>query len=106
MGVSRGQDQPTVKLAQGEGLLATLAQKAVGAVLNKTQDVDFSEEGGRQIDARDLNMVDQVTQPGYIVMAADPGIASHWLTEGSGATPLVNQVHSALNPDVGRPWVL
>lgn len=108
LGVSRGQEQPAVKLAQGEGLFATLAQKAAGAVLDKTLDVYFGEEAGRQIDARELKMVDEVKQAGYIVMAADPGVAAHWLGDGRGdaLTALVNDSHSALHPDVGRPWVL
>lgn len=108
MGVSLGQERPAVKLAQGEGLFATLARKAAGAVLDKTLDVYFGEEAGRQVDARELKMVDDVIQPGYIVMATNPGIATHWLAGERGAAlgALVHESLSALHPDVGRPWVL
>jgi hypothetical protein len=108
MAMNKGQEQPSVKLAQGEGMLAALVQKAAGAALDKTLDVYFGEEAGRNVDARLLKMVETVSQPGYLVMAQDEVAAEHWLAGGCGAVlaALVNDTESALHPDVGRPWVL
>jgi hypothetical protein len=108
IGMNKGQEQPALKLAQGEGMLATLAQKAAGAALDKTLDVYFGEEAGRQVDARLLKPVENTPQAGYLVMSADAAVAARWMAEGSGVAldKLVADAHSALHTDIGRPWVL
>lgn len=108
MAVNKGQEQPALKLAQGDGMFATLAKKAAGAALDNTLDVYFGEEAGRQVDARQLKMVEAIAQPGYLVMAQDSVAAERWLADGLGAalSELVSDSGSALHPDVGRPWVL
>lgn len=108
MAMNIGKEQPTIQLAQGDGMLATLAKKAAGAALDTTLDVYFGEEAGRLVDARKLQPVEGIKQPGYIVMTEDVGVASRWLADGSGIAlaNLVNQDASALHADLGRPWVL
>lgn len=108
LAMNKGQEQPALKLAQSDGMLAALARKAAGAALDTTLDSYFGEDVGRQVDARRLKPVDGVSQVGYLAMAEDASMASRWLVDGCGAalTELVNDPHSALHPDMGRPWVL
>lgn len=109
IGVPRGQEAPAVKLAQGEGLLASMAQKAVGMALDQALDVHFGEALGRQVDARDLRMVDDAGMPGFMLMATDVGQARFWLDQPGHRDVLAAQVgdaSSALSDDQHRPWVL
>jgi hypothetical protein len=106
--MKKGQEQPALQLAQGDGTLATLARKVAGAALDKTLDVYFGQEAGQQIDARRLVPLPNVAQTGYFVMAEDLASASHWLQGGPGAQmdKEANAPGSALFADEGRPWVL
>lgn len=109
MGVPKGQETLTVKLAQGEGLLASMAQKAVGFALDKSLDTFFGEEAGRQVDARTLQVVEEPTLPGFIVMALNAGDGAFWLDQQGLRAVVEAQVgdaESALSDDGGRPWVL
>lgn len=109
IGVPRGKEQPSVQLAEGEGLLATMAQKAAGFALDKALDVHFGEETGRQIDARELRMVEGIALPGFMVMALDANQARFWLDQPAHRQTLLTQVAdaaSALSNEQDRPWVL
>lgn len=109
MGVPRGQETPAVQLAQGDGLLATMAQKAAGFALDQSLDVHFGEALGRQVDARELRMVDGAALPGFIVRAADAGQGRAWL-DRFGHRPAfgaqVTDPASAFSDEQHRPWVL
>ena len=52
MGVPQGQELPALKLAQGEGLLASMAQKAAGFALDKSLDAYFGEAAGQALRGR------------------------------------------------------
>lgn len=109
MGVPKGQENPAVKLAQGEGLLASMAQKVAGFALDKSLDTHFGIEAGQQVDARTLRMVDGASLPGFIAMAVDTGVGASWLNQQGHRAALEAQVRdtsSALSDEVGRPWVL
>lgn len=109
IGVPRGKESPSVQLAQGDGLLANMAQKAAGFALDKALDVHFGEALGQQIDARGLRMVDGIDLPGFIVMAADGAQARFWLDQGGHRQALLAQVGdaaSAFSDEQDRPWVL
>ena len=106
--MKKGQEQPAQQFAQGESALATLARKAAGAALDKTLDIYFGQQAGREIDARRLKPLQGATQTGYLVLAEDPVAATHWLQDGPGAqlATAVNAPGNALHADEGRPWVL
>lgn len=109
MGVPKGQESPAVKLAQGDGLFASMAQKAAGFALDKSLDAFFGEEAGQQVDARTLRMVEGASLPGYIVMAADTSQGAYWLNQQGHRGAIEAQVRdtsSALSDEVDRPWVL
>lgn len=109
IGVSRGQERPAVQLAQGEGLLASMAQKAAGFALDQALDVHFGEDTGRQIDARELRMVEGVEVPGFMVMALEVAQARAWLDQPGHRQALMSQVSepdSPLSDGQDRPWVL
>jgi hypothetical protein len=109
MGVPRGQETPAVQLAQGDGLLATMAQKAAGFALDQALDVHFGEALGRQVDARELRMVDGAVLPGFIVMAVDVGQGRTWLDRFGHRVAFDEQVTdpaSAFSDEQHRPWVL
>lgn len=109
MGVPKGQETLTVKLAQGEGLLASMAQKAVGFALDKSLDTFFGEEAGQQVDARTMQVVENPTLTGFIVMAVSADQGAFWLDQQGLRAVVEAQVGdaaSALSDDEGRPWVL
>ena len=109
MGVPRGQEAPAVQLAQGEGLLATMAQKAAGFALDQALDVHFGEALGRQVDARELRMVEGAVLPGFIAMAADSGQGRAWLDRFGHRAAFDAQLTdpaSAFSDEQHRPWVL
>lgn len=107
MGVPEGAEKPSFEVAQGEGWLAALAQKAARFAFDKGLDAYFGVEIGKQIDAAALRRVEGAAVPGFIVMAADTDAASRLLFQGL-AKALGDAVHdreSALS-DERRPWVL
>lgn len=109
MGVPQGQETPAVTLAQGEGLLASMAQKAAGFALDKSLDTYFGEAAGQQVDARTLRMVDGAALPGFIAMAVDKNAGAFWLNQPGHRAAIEAQVRdasSALSDEVNRPWVL
>jgi hypothetical protein len=109
MGVPKGKEIPAVTLAQGDGLLASLAQKAAGFAFDKSLDLFFGAEVGQQIDARTLRAVESVVLPGLMVMAADNTAGAFWLNQTghrSAIETLLRDPSSALSDDVDRPWVL
>jgi hypothetical protein len=109
IGVPRGKERLTAQLPLGGGMLATMAQKAAGFALDKALDVHFGEQIGRQIDARELRLVEGVEVPGFIVMAADGAQARFWLDQAGHRQTLLAQVAdaaSAFSNEQDRPWVL
>ena len=108
MGMPLGQEVPAVELAQGDGLLARMAQKAAGFALDSTLDVFFGEEVGRRVDARDLRMVQGPAQKGFIVMSVDAGATARWLAERLGPvlSAQVAAPGSAFSDNRDRPWWL
>lgn len=109
IGVPRGKELPALQLAEGGGLLATMAQKAAGFALDKALDAHFGEEVGRQIDARELRMVEGTGLPGFLPMAVDVAQARFWLDQPAHRQVLLAQVGdaaSAFSNEQDRPWVL
>lgn len=109
IGVPRGKELTAAPLTPGDGLLASMAQKAAGFALDQALDAHFGEALGRQVDARDLRMVDGVELPGFIVMAADGAQARFWLEQAGHRQALLAQVGdaaSAFSDEQDRPWVL
>lgn len=109
MGVGQGQEKPQVALAQGDGLLASMAQKVAGFALDKALDVHFGAEAGQRVDARTLQVVDTVEAPGFIVMATDAVQGAFWLQQAGPGAVVDAQVRDATSPfadEAHRPWVL
>lgn len=109
IGVPRGKEMPEVQLFQGEGLLASMAQKAAGFALDKGLDAHFGEAMGRQVDARELRRVDGVDLPGFMPLSTDIVQARFWLDQPGHRQALLAQVEdtgSALSHEPHRPWVL
>ena len=109
MGVPEGQETPAVQVAEGDGLFATMAQKAAGFVLDQALDGHFGEALGRQVDARELRMVEGAALPGFIAMAADSGQGRAWLDRfGHRAVFHAQRTDpaSAFSDGQHRPWVL
>jgi hypothetical protein len=109
MGVPQGQETPALKLAQGEGLLATMAQKVAGFALDQSLDTYFGVEAGQQVDARALRMIEGAALPGFIALALDANSGAFWLNQPGHRAAIDAQVRnasSALSDEVDRPWVL
>lgn len=106
MAVPPGKELPHAPMQQGEGLLAQLAQKAVGFAFDKAVDVYFGEPLGTQVDAGALHRVPS-TLPGFIVMAADKDEGARVLAQGLERS-LVSAAHDP-NSVFARqdpPWML
>jgi hypothetical protein len=106
MAVPPGKELPHAPMQQGEGLLAQLAQKAVGFAFDKAVDVYFGETLGKQVDAGALHRVTS-TLPGFIVMAADKDEGARVLAHGlerslASAAHDPHSVFSRQDP----PWIL
>ena len=82
MGVPKGKEVMTYKIAQGDGLFARMAQKAAGYALDMGIDIYFGKEIGDEIDAQTLKHVESPSVPGYIFMAGNPDEARRVLAEG------------------------
>ena len=105
IGVPVGKETPSVQLAQGEGMLASMARKAAGFMLDQAVDANFGEELGREVDARQLKLVEGLTVPGFMVAAIDAQQARWWLGNG-GAGGLAALAQAAPARGVGHPWVM
>jgi hypothetical protein len=107
MGVPKGKEVMQFQLAQGDGFLARMAQKAAGFAFDKALDVYFGHEIGTEVDAAALKPVNEPSVPGFIFMAGNADEAKRILAEG---------LHRALldaSGDAGnvlsendRPWVM
>lgn len=108
MGVPMGKEASALEIAQGDGLLSRMAQKAAGLALDAALDVRFGQDAGGQVNARELRMVKDVAVKGYIVMAVDAGVAARWISSRMAST-LADQMTvpgGALADDTARPWWL
>ncbi|HEX4915388.1 MAG TPA: hypothetical protein VFV51_15620 [Vicinamibacterales bacterium] len=107
MGVPKGKEVMTHKIAQSDGFLAQMAQKAAGYAFDMALDVYFGKEIGGQIDATTFKHIDQPAVPGYIFMAADPDEAKRVLSEGLQRALLdaTSDKGSVLSED-DRPYLL
>ncbi len=107
IGVPAGSESKDLSLVQGDGWLATLAQKAAGFAFDKAVDSYFGEDIGREIDAAALRRVEGAALGGFIVMATDPDSASRLLFQGVGQA-ITDAVadRGTPPPDADRPWVL
>lgn len=106
LGVPAGKEQMGDGIAQGDGFLAKLAQKAVGFAFDKAIDMYFGDGPGKEVDAGAMRRVDANT-PGFIVMAADKDEGQRVLAQGLERA-LVGAVSdkSSLLSDQDRPWIL
>ena len=107
MGVPKGKENPSTKVAQSDSMFAHLAVKIAGFALDGAIDSYFGDDVGREVDATALKRVSSTTIPGFIVMAADIESAARVLflglsnaLTGGAADPM-----SVLGAD-NRPWVL
>ncbi|MDO8905223.1 hypothetical protein [Hydrogenophaga sp.] len=105
IGVPTDTQNPMLKLAQSEGVLASMAQKAAGFALDKGLDAYFGEEAGLEVDARLLKPVEAAGLPGFMVMAADVPQAM-WLLGDGWSKSLEALVQKAGASIADRPWVL
>lgn len=107
VGVPKGRETPSLKVAEGDGVFAQLAQKVAGFALDKAIDSYFGEEVGLDVDAALLKPVPNATIPGFIVMAADVDAASRVLFQGltNTLTTATQDPQSVFGTDK-RPWVL
>jgi hypothetical protein len=107
MGVPKGKEVLGTNIAAGDGFFARMAQKAAGLMFDKAIDVYFGKEIGDQIDAEELRRVENVSVPGFILMAKDVNEGSRILNEGlqRALVDATNDKNNAL-ADEDRPWVL
>jgi len=107
MGLPKGKEVPAFPATPGDGIFATLAQKAMGFAFDKAIDVHFGKELGEDIDAASMSRVDSATIPGYVVMATDKEEGQRVLAQGlEGAlTDAANDKTSLIAND-NRPWIL
>ena len=107
MGVPKGKEVMTHKIAQGDGFFARMAQKAAGYALDMGIDIYFGKEIGNEIDASTLKHVESPSVPGYIFMAGNPDEARRILAEGlqQSLTDATNDKNSVLSHE-DRPYLL
>lgn len=107
IGVPAGKETPDFSVAQGDGWLAQLAQKAAGMALDMAVDMYFGEALGREVDAGALRQVPGVSIPGFMVMAGDPREASRLLGQGlNNALVDATRDRSSVLSETDRPWIL
>ena len=107
MGVPKGKEVMTHKIAQGDGFFARMAQKAAGYALDMGIDIYFGKEIGNEIDASTLKHVESPSVPGYIFMAGNPDEARRILAEGlqQSLADATNDKNSVLSHE-DRPYLL
>jgi hypothetical protein len=106
MGVPEGKELHSAEMKESEGVLARLAQKAIGFAFDKAIDAYFGVELGKDVDAGALRRVETKLR-GFIVMAASKDEGARLLAQGleqslSTATHDPNSVFSRED----RPWIL
>lgn len=107
MGVPKGKEVMGEGIAQGEGFIVRLAQKAAGFAFDKALDMYFGEQAGKEVDAGTMHRVDGQRVPGMIIMAADKDEGTRVLAQGLERALLdgTRDQSSALS-DEDRPWIL
>jgi hypothetical protein len=107
MGVRKGKEVMTTKIAQGDGFFAQMAKKAAGYAFDMAIDVYFGKQIGEQIDATALTRIEHPAVPGYIVMAGNADEAKRILAEGLQRSLLdaTNDKSNVLSED-DRPHLL
>lgn len=107
MGVPAGKETPSSKMAQGDSMLAHMAQKVAGFKLDKALDSHFGEDIGRDVDAGALKPVPNTAIPGFVLMAADTAAAARVLFQGltNALTAGTRDPQSVLGTN-DRPWLL
>jgi hypothetical protein len=107
MGVPKGKEVMTTKIAQGDGFFAQMAKKAAGYAFDVAIDIYFGKEIGNQIDATTLQHVAEPAVPGYVFMAGNADEARRILAEGLQRSLLeaTNDKSSVLAED-DRPYLL
>ena len=107
MGVPKGKEVMGSSIAGGDGFFARMAQKAAGYAFDKAIDVYFGKEIGDQIDAEELRRIENVSIPGFIVMAKDVAEGTRILNEGlqRALVDATNDKSNVLSEE-DRPWVL
>ncbi len=107
MGVPKGKEMMTHKIAQGDGFFARMAQKAAGYALDMGIDIYFGKDIGNEIDASTLKHVESPSVPGYIFMAGNPDEARRILAEGlqQSLADATNDKNSVLSNE-DRPYLL
>lgn len=107
MGLPDGTEIP--KSQPSEGVLASLALKAVLFALDKGIDFYFGKEIGAEVDARDLKRVEdaEARVPGFVVMSSAPSDAS-WLIARNVAPAVNTAINAGPESLQGprRPWIL
>lgn len=108
MGLPKGKEQMLgLAIKDTGGFFAQMAQKAVGFVFDKSLDVYFGEEAGKQVDAGAMQRVDGERIPGYVVMAADKDEAARILSQGLEKSLLdASNDTASVMAEQQRPWVL
>jgi hypothetical protein len=107
MGVPKGKEVMTHKIAQGAGFFARMAQKAAGYALDMGIDIYFGKDIGNEIDASTLKHVESPSVPGYIFMAGNPDEARRILGEGlqQSLADATNDKNNVLSHE-DRPYLL
>ncbi|MEZ5287186.1 MAG: hypothetical protein R2712_20775 [Vicinamibacterales bacterium] len=107
MGVPAGAETPSFTVADGEGLLSRLAQKAAGLAFDAAVDRYFGREDGALVDAGALRKVEGMAPPGYIVMAGDPSEGTRILFAGMNHAMIAARGDLApADPEDALAWVL
>ena len=107
IGVPPGKETPAFSVAEGDGVIAKLAQKAAGFAFDKGIKTYFGADTAAEVSADALHHVAQPVMPGYIVMAGDADEAARVLSEGFGRVVQAGGADSTslLGAD-DRPWIL
>lgn len=106
MGMQKGAEIPAFSVAQGDGFLAQMAQKAAGFAFDKAVDLYFGEDIGKQVDAGVMRRVN-VALPGFIVMATDVSEGERFLAQGfEAALRGASSSQTSVLGEDDRPWIL
>ena len=107
MGLPKGKEMLGVAMADSDGFFAQMAQKAVGFVFDKSLDVYFGEDAGKQVDAGAMRRVGGEKVAGFVVMAADKDEAERVLAQGLEKSLLdASNNPASVMSEQNRPWVL
>jgi hypothetical protein len=107
MGVAKGKEVPTFDVAEGDSVIAKVAQKAAGFALDKAIDSHFGSGPGKDVNAAAMHRVDGQRIPGFIVMASDKEEGARVLADGleRGLIDAASNPLSVLSQQ-DRPWIL